>query len=281
VSASRWVGSDEVPHLTRLTDRTVGFEYVQGAGDDEESWGRGLKVGVWWREHDLFLNTDKEDLLAVIAEVVEKHQRVMSDEGGEATQGASVEFVSVSNRLVLDLGKTIIPAGSNAITPGCVWRVLQVDKAPRDCQIIARLTPDADVPAQFLLFLPNPRSDGKGYLKALQYVMAFLERSPQVPLLLQPGTEADIGMVNGACRNGDDPPKPLAHPPLGPSHLSEIRKVILPLALVILCSDENVKVDKAVIARQLHRLVALWPDGNPPRVSLKRVNEYFMSGDMG
>lgn len=43
LSASRWVGSgsmDEIPSVTRLPKRTMGFEYVQGAGDDDELWGR-------------------------------------------------------------------------------------------------------------------------------------------------------------------------------------------------------------------------------------------------
>ena len=37
---------------------------------------------------------------------------------------------------------------------------------------------------------------------------------------------------------------------------------------------------KADIADRLHSLVARWPDGNPPRAALKRVNEYLMSRSM-
>ena len=41
LSASRWVGGeDDIPSFTRLGDRTVAFEYVQGAGDDDELWAR-------------------------------------------------------------------------------------------------------------------------------------------------------------------------------------------------------------------------------------------------
>lgn len=32
--------SDEIPSVTRVRGRAVGFEYVPGAGDDDESWGR-------------------------------------------------------------------------------------------------------------------------------------------------------------------------------------------------------------------------------------------------
>lgn len=49
LSASRWVGvtgpdtgneGDEVPSVTRVAGKAVGFEYVPGAGDDDELWGR-------------------------------------------------------------------------------------------------------------------------------------------------------------------------------------------------------------------------------------------------
>lgn len=36
-------------------------------------------------------------------------------------------------------------------------------------------------------------------------------------------------------------------------------------------------LSKSVNASTLHTLIALWPDGNPARASLKRVNEYLLS----
>ena len=44
LSASRWIGitgqQDEVPSVTRLGERNVGFEYIPGAGDDDELWAK-------------------------------------------------------------------------------------------------------------------------------------------------------------------------------------------------------------------------------------------------
>lgn len=46
LSVSRWVGitgqqvGDEVPSVTRVGERNVGFEYVPGAGDDDELWAK-------------------------------------------------------------------------------------------------------------------------------------------------------------------------------------------------------------------------------------------------
>jgi len=44
LSASRWIGitgnQDEVPAVTRVGSRNVGFEYIPGAGDDDELWAK-------------------------------------------------------------------------------------------------------------------------------------------------------------------------------------------------------------------------------------------------
>ena len=44
LSASRWIGitgqQDEVPSVTRLGERNVGFEYIPGAVDDDELWAK-------------------------------------------------------------------------------------------------------------------------------------------------------------------------------------------------------------------------------------------------
>ena len=46
VSASRFDG-DDIPRATRLGERTVGFEYVPGAGDDDELWARVGHCVTW------------------------------------------------------------------------------------------------------------------------------------------------------------------------------------------------------------------------------------------
>jgi tRNA A64-2'-O-ribosylphosphate transferase len=44
LSASRWIGitgqQDDVPSVTRIGERNVGFEYIPGAGDDDELWAK-------------------------------------------------------------------------------------------------------------------------------------------------------------------------------------------------------------------------------------------------
>lgn len=46
LSVSRWVGitgqygHDDVPSVTRVGERNMGFEYVPGAGDDDELWAK-------------------------------------------------------------------------------------------------------------------------------------------------------------------------------------------------------------------------------------------------
>jgi tRNA A64-2'-O-ribosylphosphate transferase len=56
LSVSRWVGItgqqyDDVPAVTRVGERNVGYEYVPGAGDDDELWAKvcwALCIRDWY-----------------------------------------------------------------------------------------------------------------------------------------------------------------------------------------------------------------------------------------
>jgi tRNA A64-2'-O-ribosylphosphate transferase len=84
--------------------------------------------------------------------------------------------------------------------------------------------------------------------------------------------------------------QPPALPSVNPTaeRMLEYRKTLIPLALVLLLSNPDLlgkaghgidtqNISKKDISDMLHQLVSLWPDGNPPRAALKRVNEYLMS----
>jgi tRNA A64-2'-O-ribosylphosphate transferase len=147
--------------------------------------------------------------------------------------------------------------------------------------------------------MPNPRIDGKAYSKALAMVVdrvRLLSASNSIiirPLRLR-DLEAEAARP-APCDLGVD--KDVAPTPLNATEITAARKIILPLLVALDCAlglhgdteecdasedagDGTLEaVDKTVIADALHRLVALWPDGNPPRAALKRVNEVLMSKD--
>lgn len=56
----------------RFPTRTLSHPYVQGAGDDEENWARGLKPDVFWRNRERILGADDgaEGVVAIVDSVV-------------------------------------------------------------------------------------------------------------------------------------------------------------------------------------------------------------------
>lgn len=177
----------------------------------------------------------------------------------------------VDATVALDLGPTIQDDKRQFEAPA-VWvtiRVLEVPKSYRGPTIIP--LSKGDYP-EAVFAVPCPRAEPKAYIPALRELHTYLAAAsrPQSGVVLGVGTEKDLEAASDAsCR----PLKPAAK--LDPASLSEARKVVIPIAVTLLCRDGN--IDKGVIASHLHRLVALWPNGNPPRAALKRINEFYMS----
>ncbi|OCF30711.1 tRNA '-O-ribosylphosphate transferase [Kwoniella heveanensis BCC8398] len=344
LSASRWVGAgghDEIPNVTKLGERTVGFEYVPGGGDDDELWSRGLTPPVFHSHKSTILAKERDDLPEYVDELVLSARTGglsfaspgKTGQEGEAAAAASssrpVGIPEPASRIALDIGQPIsgrqdwvhscLPADTGATTGGKLrlveLRIFEVDKYPKEAPYLLRSQNEPkDI---FVLATPSAKVRGKEYDTALRELVGFV-RSVDGALVMRPGTRADVdraltllhadsssqeqGKDFAACGRAIEAAIP------GPSD----RKLILPLALVILCLLPSIAnqarpseseldspqtpigvqvgrlpterkmaekgiIDKAYVADRLHQLVALWPDGNPPRAALKRVNEFLMS----
>ena len=170
---------------------------------------------------------------------------------------------TTNGRLLLELGEPATRQPS--ATPELTLHVCLVDRPPSDTPTIAGIDETAAV-----LALPSPRAYPRAYDSALRAFDDFTSKhvgrlGPS--LLLRP---APIALYDYAtCADGVPPPDEYT------GDLVAARKAILPLALLYMCilTQEGVKVDKGFISKRLSVLVGLWPDGNPPRAALKRVNE--------
>jgi len=203
------------------------------------------------------------------------------------------------SRLGLDVGTPVTPPASvpcsSRHTPTLAIRVVVLEKVKRDVPYI--LQTQQSIPAEAVLALPNPKTDPKPYAFALGALVAFVRKhiagEDAGSIVLRPADRADL---DTALRIQADPTDAngkyddRAEIQLSPAELVDARKAIIPLALVLLCAlpelasanstssaDIPGPMTKAEIADELHKLVALWPDGNPPRAALRRVNEYLMS----
>jgi tRNA A64-2'-O-ribosylphosphate transferase len=267
------------------------------------------------------LSADRDDLPDLVDSIVEKYR---GDVGSLNMAGLSLgqsaptpgpsrlPYIGVprsTSRMALDIGRPVIdcpdwsPEGQSTIT----LYIGEVEKplSGRGNRWIYNLGKSKS--CDKLVALPNPKVDPKPYDSAMRSVGQLAEAlSPGTNLLLRPARQADLAhFLAPLTHEGKDAPDFIPSTSTTPLPLSELiaaRKVIIPAALVILCSnaslreassieagdgsggeeseksdDEDELVDKALIASQLHSLVSLWPDGNPPRAALRRVNESLMS----
>lgn len=217
----------------------------------------------------------------------------------------------LGSRLALDIGAPVDSHKREVWqysepSPASLIRLIRVTQLEKPLKDIPCILPFS--PREAIIALPNPRTDSKPYTSALGSLVADIrDRLSEGSIgcvVLLPGRRSDVDTAIQLYRNqettskqSDDQQRPeprkeseLVELDMSPADLVDARKVIIPLALVLLCalpklsapdspppSRPNAPVTKAIIANQLHRLVSRWPDGNPPRAALKRVNEYLMS----
>jgi tRNA A64-2'-O-ribosylphosphate transferase len=214
-----------------------------------------------------------------------------------------------SSRLALAIGPPISSsAWSFPTSPSCsaihYVRVVPIDKVSKNetPQWILLLTQDTSV-----FVCPVAKSDLKGYTHSVAALVNHVRRRMRdgsSGVILCPGGKVDLETAKrlqqlDAAKSPARLPE-TTHQPLPPADVDS-RKLILPLALALILAipsisqpdlqpdsdadadsdseeaDEMPEITKAEIADVLHGLVSLWPDGNPPRAALKRVNQYLMS----
>ncbi|OXH37291.1 tRNA '-O-ribosylphosphate transferase [Cryptococcus neoformans] len=291
LSTSRWVseGGDDIPSVTSIGKRKVGFEYVPGAGDDDELWARGLKPLLFHQHKKVLLSVERDDLPSLVDRLVRSADPVAGISTSlvncDLSVSAPTGVPSPNSLMALDIGSPSTEA-SWSLSPSEVLRVVPVDKYPKNTPFLLGVHPSERV-----LAVPSAKTDGKFYATALRELVDYVRKvsiEQSKPIVLRPGKAVD---VQKAIAIGDNAQSidPAAIKITSPSSSVDARKVILPLALVILCALPGISessthalpaegnLSKDLVADRLHRLVALWPDGNPPRVALKRVNEFLMS----
>lgn len=327
VSASRWVNGDDgrgdpIPTATRVGGswfgRTVTFDYVPGAGDDDELWGRvgilepsrgltrpqGLTPSVYHKNKADLLSSPREDLPALVDELVHEAKDLSSamdgmnlGAGTEPQPHAGPEGTLVAAAMMVDLGHTSQPPPVTEplqCTMEILLRVFEVEKPLKDIPYVLPLVGGPERPV-VVFAAPSARSHQKEYVVALGDVVKYLNTKfpslgREAKLLVSPGSRAELNTAVALFRTTDKasvttPSKFASSQRLEPQELQTARKTIIPIAVAILCSlpklgfesFDTQDIDKVTIASCLHSLVALWPNGNPPRAALKRVNEFLMS----
>lgn len=267
--------------------------------DVDRAEQQGLKPAAYHEAKSWLLATPRDELPNAVDELVGDSSltSAMRDTTLEdrEKQGGGDEFAGatpVSAGLVLDLGPPIRPSEAEVDVDkpvAVVVRLVQVDRLDKDGQYVLPLSTSCGPPI-VVLAIPSSRSRPKGYIEGLEALRDLVaSRAQEGTILLSPGSEEELEAAlrqRGAPEGeGVSATNVESATSLSAANLQAAKKLILPIAVALLCSipslgedlEEDEEVDKVVIADSLHKLVALWPDGNPPRAALKRVNEFLMS----
>ncbi|KAI0774826.1 initiator tRNA phosphoribosyl transferase [Trametes elegans] len=269
LSASQQVGDG-------LERRSHGFSYVQGSGDDHELWGMGLTPHLFWSHEDKLLNSTREDLPALVAELVAQSKARTANDTWTVPPTA---IAAVSGRILVGA----VPDMPTAP----LWRTLDDGQAVSYVVISdgPGTPPPSPPPTPPLVDGPShdsPPHDGaersnasvlrlrmaegkKGQLHFLQHVLPTavryirerLEKGDAVCVCCDSGKDASVGVALAALQLFfDDNGKPL----LGEN-----------------ADGTGAAPSKHSIRTRLQWIIASRPLANPSRATLKRVNEFLLS----
>ncbi|KAF8526005.1 initiator tRNA phosphoribosyl transferase [Hysterangium stoloniferum] len=175
-----------------LERRSAGFTYVQGSGDDHESWSRGLTPEMFWKNKEHLLSLSRSTLLEEISALLEAESPM------DGPAGAVVPVLHIRERLAIGTLSALTP---ELLVDGRAYVILATD-----ISTIRPTTSDA------ILCLQVPAGK-KGQLqfltdvvpKSLQFLKYHLTSNKDAVVLCGDGKDMSVGVVLVAiCSFFDD-----------------------------------------------------------------------------
>ena len=191
-----------------------------------------------------------------------------------------------TSRLGLDIGTPISPveAWKADIPTVLTIYIVGIPKAQAFPNIVYTYS---SLPNIVVFALPSPKVDSWAFKDALTKLVAVVRLlvDQSTAILLRAGTTEHIDLITKS-KEQDESLRPAVEALPAPADAVGSSKMVIPIALLLLCAfplDENIAAEagltKGSISNVLLSLVALWPDSNPPRAALKRVNEVLLGRD--
>ncbi|KAI0343279.1 initiator tRNA phosphoribosyl transferase [Trametopsis cervina] len=239
--------------------RSNGYSYVQGSGDDHELWSQGLTPALFWRHKDLLLRTGRQDLKALVVELVDND---LGSKRSDSTVAESSPVNHVGGRIKIGLLSELSEhLHTNVSDP--VQRTAQVIISA-SAAVRERVGADGwriDPEHVLVLYLPPGKRGQSMFLEAilprsLPFIDSYLSQGSTVCISCDSGRDASVGVALAALQ--------LLFDDSGQYTGVDERKV-LPVP------------DKQAISKRLQWIIASRAQANPSRATLKRVNEFLMT----
>ncbi|KEP50671.1 initiator tRNA phosphoribosyl transferase [Rhizoctonia solani 123E] len=222
-------------------DRTLGFTYVQGSGDDHEMWSKGLTPDLFWRHKSELLACDQDDLEGSIVQILKDARN---------SDGAAIlnPVKAVRGRIVVGTRTANHPMYLDD-PDTCATLVLTSN--PQQLE-------DHTLPTTLYVKEFYPKQHPTEFLTqtlplSLQFIRTRLQLSTsRVYILCKDAKDLSVGIATAALA----------------LYFNESGEFI---------GDHSHSVTKDTAKRRLQWVLSSCPGANPSRATLKRVNEYLMS----
>lgn len=221
--------------------------YIQGAGDDTETWAHGLTAQIYWDNQQMLLSTPESDVRELIESLVKSATEAKTGEG---------QVKRVDPTSILYLGP--ISAINSRVDPTSLTiMLLPKATAPNTWRISS---------SRLEVGLGPHKIGSRNLREALQTVVDFVDEFlDRAGLEAEPESGHSIIIV---CENGKD------------------FSVGVALTLLCLFFDgegklregnvQKPRIDKTFVRRRFGWISTSTPDANPSRSTLQSVNSFLM-----
>ncbi|KLO10882.1 initiator tRNA phosphoribosyl transferase [Schizopora paradoxa] len=246
-----------------LQRREAGYSYVQGAGDDHESWSLGLTPSLFWECRDEILKVPQDEMDDFVRELV-RHRANLRSDGSQMMLPTPIE--RVGGRIALS---------SNSELPADVFSETRLAPEETDndyCYLLMNsglAEEPRDQPQQSI-----GRSAFVAYIQIdMEKKVGDKSLAGQLPVALQ-FIQRCLSGGRRVCVSCD-------------AENSDLSAVVAMAALQSFFDDDGrlisgeiaIKpaVNKPTLRTRLQWIIASQPKANPSRTALKRLNEFYMS----
>ncbi|KIL00894.1 hypothetical protein PAXRUDRAFT_821235 [Paxillus rubicundulus Ve08.2h10] len=236
--------------------RATGFAYIQGSGDDHELWSMGLTPTIFWNNHDGILRSGRSELPNLVRSLVSDSSDAnmySPNDHNQALKAAPIERVSglLSICSVATLRSKPLLAAHTEIAFLCL-----TFKDPELSGKAEFLKEDSVI----LWIQTLPGKKGQHHFlntvlpRSLPFIQSHLRKGCKVCIVCETGTDVSVGVCVAALAkhfraDGSFYPR----------------------------GNEQGDLSKDILKTRLQWIISSYPQANPSRTTLKRVNDFLLS----
>ncbi|KAG9312145.1 initiator tRNA phosphoribosyl transferase [Chiua virens] len=220
--------------------RASGFAYIQGSGDDHELWGMGLTPNLYWKHHHKILTTGSSELPDLVRSLL-----------SNASQNHSIDI----DHNGVDLSEP--DSESLRAHPNAAFLCLTPD-SPDDPNGSVASTGD-EPPRMLRIQTPDGKKGQHHFLiavlpRSMPFIAHHLQRHRTICIACSTGTDMSVGVAVAALAvyfraDGSCFPQ----------------------------GNARSEISKDVVKTRLQWIISSYPQANPSRTTLKRVNDFLLS----